>query len=130
MKTLKQLEEAKVKIEKQIEELKAKENNNYEEVGNFRIYKWENKPVRDFIYPKGYRMAEFQEFVDLIDSGKFNMEVWKYYWVKHFLKEQQKTKYCLSRLCLNWNLYLNSDYDDLAISYDDGRVVCIKEKKA
>lgn len=93
----------------------------------FRVYIWENKPVSDFIYPKGFRMAEFQEFVDLYDSGKIELEFWKYYFVKHFSKLQQNKEYCLSGLFLDWCSGLFSVNGDLAYSDDDGRVVLCKD---
>lgn len=95
----------------------------------FRIYKWENKPVGDFIYPKGFRMSEFQEFVELIDNGliKYNSD-WEYFWVKHFSKLQQKKKFCLSRLFLDVHV-LNSDNDDLLNSNRYGRIVCVRDLK-
>ena len=92
----------------------------------FGIYKWENKKIGDFKYPKEFKMAEFQEFVDLIDSKKFKLEVLKNYFVKHFSKLQKNKKWCLSRVCLYSDGDLSSDSDDLRYSDVDGRVVCVK----
>ncbi len=124
METIKQLEKKKLEIEEKIEALK---NNDFIKVKNFRIYKWEDKEIREFVYPEGYRMAEFQEFTDLIDSGDIELEVWKYYWVKHFLKSQWDKEYCLSRVCLNRVGVVDAVVDGLSDSDGGGRVVCIKK---
>ena len=130
MKTITQLEKEKLEIEKQIETWKALENErDFIEIKNFRIYKW-SKPVKEFVIPKGFRMAEFQEFVDLYDNDLIELEKYPVkYFLKHYSKKQQKKEYCLSRLYLNWNLYLVSDNDNLADSDGSGRVVLVKEKK-
>ena len=122
-------------IDKQIEKLKAKR----EEILNkgtelklgkktFRIVKWENKPMKDFKYPKGWVLAEHSEFIELFDNKLINYpkEEWRYYWTKHFSKRKQNEK-LLSRSYLDGNLYLNSYNDYLADSYSDGRVVLRKE---
>ena len=138
MKTIKQLEAEKEKIEKQIQELKTKEVSNNQKLNilkkvtyknkEFWIVEW-TKQIKDFPYPKGFQMAEFNDFVELYDNKKIELEVWKYYFVKHFSKIQQKKKYCLSRLYLYGSLSLNSNNDGLAYSYDDGRVVIVREVK-
>ena len=103
------------------------ETKEFIEIKNFRIYKW-SKPVKDFLIPKGFRMAEFQEFVDLYDSDLIKLESYGHYFVRHFSKKQQKKEYCLSRLYLDGDLILNSNFVSLAGSDGDGRVVLIKEK--
>ena len=95
----------------------------------FRVYIWENKKIKDFKYPKSFRMAKFQEFVDLYDSGKIELEVWKYYYVKHFSKIQQTKEYCLSWLYLGRFSDLSSGIVDLAYSDGSGRVCIVKENK-
>ena len=89
----------------------------------FRIYKWEDKPIKDFKIPKGFDFANFQDFVELYDNNKVELEVWKYYYVKHFSKIQQTKEWCLSRLYLGGNLDLRSGGGNLASSNSDGRVV-------
>lgn len=115
----------KMKCEKcgqEIEEYKE-----YKHKGKtFRVYIWEIKSIKDFKYPKGFRMAEFQEFNELIESEKIELEVWKGYFVKHFNKLQLNKEYCLSRVCLDGDGGLNAGKDVLADSYDYGRVVCVK----
>jgi len=98
------------------------------EVKNFRIYKW-SKSVKDFPMPKGFRLAEEREFIDLYDSG-FKIEKYPVvYFTKNRSKLNIKNGWSLSGLCLNRFLDLGSDLDSLAYSIGDGRVVCIKEKK-
>ena len=124
MKTIKDLEQEKAKIEEQIEVLKAQEQEkDFIEVKDFRIYKWA-KPIKDFPMPKGFQMAEFQEFVDLYDNDLIELEKYPVkYFLKHYSKKQQKKEWCLSGLYLGRNLVLGSDNDDLAYSSVNGRVV-------
>ena len=92
----------------------------------FRIYKW-SKPVKDFKFPKGFRLAEEREFIDLYDSG---FEIEKYpaiYFTKNRSKLNVKNGWCLSGLCLSGDLDLGSDGDSLADSDVDGRVVLVEE---
>lgn len=102
-------------------------NEDFIEVKNFRIYKW-IKPVKDFPMPKGYRLAEEREFIDLYDSG-FKIE---HYPVVYFTKNKSKLNikngWSLSWLCLSGGLSLGSGNGSLAVSDDDGRVVCIKKE--
>ena len=121
---IKALEKEGYKIEAPIKDYQEIKHNNK----IFRIYKWENKQIRDFVYPKRFRMSEFQEFVDLIDSKKIELEVWKYYYVKHFSKLQWNKKWRFSRLCLDGDSDLSSSYVvGLSYSSGNGRVVCVKE---
>ena len=96
----------------------------------FRVYKWEGKSVRDFQIPKGFDFAEFNDFVELYDNKKIELEVWKYYYVKHFSKIQQTKEYCLSRLCLDGGLYLGSYDEYLGFSNSVGRVCVSRKLKA
>ena len=96
----------------------------------FRVYKWESKPFKDFICPKGFDFAEFNDFVELYDNKKIELEVWKYYFVKHFSKIQQTKEYCLSRLYLYGGLDLWSDFEDLGDSVSVGRVCVSRKLKA
>ena len=89
----------------------------------FRIYKWENKPVRDFKYPDGFRMAEFQEFVDLIDNNKVDLGD-NVYFVKHFFKKYDGKK--VSALCRVKGLVAR--YWNLADVFGAGSIVCVKEE--
>ena len=97
------------------------------EAGNIRIYKW-SEPIKDFPMPKGFRLAEEREFIELYDSG---FEIEKYpviYFTKNKSKLNIKNGWALSRLYLSRGLGLYSYDGNLANSNDDGRVVCIKEK--
>jgi len=96
-------------------------------IKNFRIYKWD-KPVEDFKIPKGFRLAEEREFIDLYDS-RFKIEKYPViYFTKNRSKSNIKNGWGLSRLYLNRSLNLDSNNNYLAYSNDNGRVVCIKEK--
>ena len=131
MKTIKQLEREKAKIERQIETLKSKEQEkDFIEVGTFRIYKWEDKPVKDFVIPKGWRIAEEREFIDAYDNSLIKLEKYPIiYFTNNRSQKNIKNGGSLSRLYLNRNLNLNS-YCDVGLtgSNDDGRVVLVKEK--
>ena len=96
----------------------------------FRIYKWENKKIGDFIYPKGFQMAEFQQVVDLFDNKliDYPKNSWEVYFCKHYSKIKQKEK-LISGLFLNWYLNLYSYDEDLDYSDDGGRVACVEVKK-
>ena len=92
----------------------------------FRIYKW-SKPVKDFKFPKGFRLAEEREFIDLYDSG---FEIEKHpaiYFTKNRSKLNVKNGWCLSGLCLDGGLSLGSNGSNLAGSNGDGRVVLVEE---
>lgn len=129
MKTKKQLQKKKFEIEKKIKKLKLlEESKDYVEIGKFRIYIWENKPFKD-LKVKGYEIAEFQDFIELVNSGNFELETWKYYYVKHFLKTQWDKKYCLSGVFLYGGGGLGARGGDLANSYFGGRVVVSKNLK-
>ena len=97
----------------------------------FRIYKWESKPFRDFPMPKGFDWCEYIDFVELINEKKIELEK---YPVEYIVKNQFKTNtkdYPVSRVCLNGNSNLNSNNWVLDNSNGDGRVVvsrAIKEK--
>ena len=132
MKTIEQLEEQKEKIEAQIKKLKEfivlEQKCDFIEVKNFRIYKW-SKPVKDFIMPKGFRLAEEREFIDLYDYSGFEIENYPVvYFTKNRSKLNIKNGWSLSRLYLDRDLNLYSIGGNLAYSDDDGRVVCVKIK--
>ena len=140
MKTKEQLIKEKEKIELQIKKLEQKEEQEeYEKIiyknKEFRIYKWEDKPIGDLINEdfsskiKGYRLSEFQEFNELIENKKIELEVWKYYFVKHWNKLQHNETYCLSRCCLGRDSDLDSGYSDLSYSDGNVRVVLVKNLK-
>ena len=93
----------------------------------FRIYVWENKPIKDFQIPKGFDFANFQDFVELYDEKKVELETWKYYYVKHFSKIQQTKTWRLSRLFLYGDLDLRSSDEYLDGSDSVGRV-CVSRK--
>lgn len=130
MKTIKQLEQEKAKIEKQIETLKAKEQEkDFIEVKDFRIYKWSN-PVKDFPMPKGFELAKERDFIDLYDNDLIELEKYPViYFTKNRSEKNAMNGFGLSRLYLSGDLYLGSGNGDLADSDDDGRVVVRKISK-
>ena len=134
MKIKEQLIKQKEEIEKQIKELEEKEKlKEFEEIKFknkiFRIYKWEKKPFKDFVYPKGFRLSEEREFIDLYDSG-FKVEEYPViYFTKNRSKLNIKNDWGLSGLYLNGSLNLGSGYGDLANSYVNGRVVIVRDLK-
>ena len=97
----------------------------------FRIYIWENKPYGDLInnLPKGFRLSEFQEFNELIESKKIKLAKERYYIVKHFNKLQWNKEHYLSRLCLSKDLDIYLYIGCLGNSDDIGRVVLVKDLK-
>ena len=123
MKEIEKLEKKKLEIENKIKMLKDKElKKDFIEVKSFRIYKW-SKPIKDFVIPKGFRLAEEREFVDLYDSG-FKIEEYPVlYFTKNRSKLNIKNGLSLSGLFLNRGLYLDSNNINLAYSNDNGRVV-------
>ena len=137
MKTKEQLIKEKEKIELQIKKLEEQEEFKSIIYKNkeFRIYKWENKPIKDLINKdfsskiEGFRLAEFQKFNELIETKKIKLEVWKYYFVKHWNKLQHNKTYCLSR-CYLYRLSSLISYDSgLSNSYVNGRVVLVRNLK-
>jgi len=127
---IKQKEEQINKLQEQISLLKAQEeSNNFIEAKQgknlFRIYPWD-KPVKDFIIPKGFRMSEEREFIDLYDSG-FKIEKYPViYFTRNRSKLNIKNGFGLSWVGLGCGLGLFTGDDSLAGSYEDGRVVLIK----
>ena len=94
----------------------------------FRIYKWEDKPLKDFIMPDEFDFAEFNDFIYLHDNKLIKLEVWKDYFVKHFSKVQQ-AKGWFSRVDLNPDGNLGSYWGNLAYSGGYGRVVICRSLK-
>ena len=96
----------------------------------FRIYKWEFKPFRDFKIPKGFELTEHKDFMELFDNKliDYPKEGWEVYFVKHYSKRKQKEGY-ISGLCLYRNSGLVSWYEDLADSNISGRVVVSRRIK-
>ena len=130
MKTIEQLKKEKEELEKQIKELEEAEKlKDFQEFTfenkKYRIYKWEYKPFKDFICPKGYRWATALELIELINESNFKFEEYpvSYYSTKLFAKGcWELFGACLYRH--GWFAYV----DDLAYSSDDGRVVCVEVK--
>jgi hypothetical protein len=123
MNTTEKIKELEQEIER-LKKLQEPEEILYED-DNLKIIKWENKPIRDL--PKGTELATFQEFVDLVDSGKFKMEKPHFdYYTKHFSKAQWNEEYCLSRVYLSTSGNLSSVISILSDLDGTGRV-CISK---
>ena len=109
----------------------SKEIEDYEKIvckklkKEFRIYKWEDKKFSDFPMPIGFDWAEVFDFVYLYDNDLIKLEKFP---VDYFTnKISKKNKPVLSRLYLSRNLVLVSNWDNLADSGSNGRVVVSKE---
>ena len=91
----------------------------------FRIYKWENKPFKDFPMPEGFKWCPYFEFVELVNKEKFKAEEYPiYYYSWNPFELNHKNKYWeLARAYLNGDGYWVSYGGNLASSYDNGRVV-------
>lgn len=130
------IQQIKQKIEKLQEQLKILEEQEKtkdfttikHKDKEFRLYIWENKPIGD-LKVDGFELAKFKDAVELYDEGKLKLDNGKPIYVKHFSKKQQNKEYCLSRLYLDWGLYLGSIDENLADSYSVGRVLMVKVKK-
>ena len=96
----------------------------------FRIYKWEDKPFKDFKIPKKYDWAEYVDVIELANKDKLIFtEPWaEVYICKNQFKRNKD--YPLSRLCLYYDLNLSSGYVYLGSSNDNGRVVLVKLEKS
>lgn len=120
------------KLQEEISNLKLQEESSFIETKHdgkvFRIYKHESRPVKDFVIPKGFRMAEEYEFVDLYDSG-FKI---KQYPIVYFTKNKSKLNiengFSLSRVNLYYDLDLVTGGVNLGGSGVGGRVVVVRIK--
>lgn len=94
----------------------------------FWIVEW-NDPFKDFPYPKGFKIAEFNDFIELYDNNLIELEMWKGYFVKHFSKKQQAKEFCLSGLFVNRYSNLNSNSSDLILTNMNGRLIICRDLK-
>lgn len=97
-------------------------------IKEFQIHMWEDKPFKDFPIPKGFQIAEANDVDKLINDELFIPQQFKWYVFKQRYPKINK-QHGLSRLYLSWNLYLRSNYEFLANSYSDGRVILVKVGK-
>lgn len=86
----------------------------------------------DIKVPKTKRLIERHELFQLIDSkyrnkflGKFKGQ-WNWFWCNQTVHDKKNSR--ASRLYLYRSLYVSSDYDGLAVSGADGRVVFVPRK--
>ena len=112
-----QIEKEKIEQDFQIIKYKGKE---------YRIYKWEDKPIKDFVCPKGFEMAGALDLIELINEKKLIGELGCSYFAKKLFEKGY------------WDLFGAYLYrgggwcasdGNLADSDDDGRVVLMKVKK-
>lgn len=96
----------------------------------YRIYKWEDKPIGDFLktIPKGFRLIEHSEFIELFDNKiiDYPEKNWEVYFTKHYSKRKQKENILLR--CLFRDSNLDFGIVDLLISNSYGRVVLVEGK--
>jgi len=93
----------------------------------FKFIDWD-KPVKDYKIPKGWRIAEYFEFVELYDSGIDLGRPWKFtYFAKNYSKRNIKEGWVLSKLYLDANLSLDSRDVDLTCSSGNGRIVIVRD---
>ena len=91
---------------------------------NYRIYKWENKPFKDFVCPEGFRWADYKEFSELVNNTKFEWEKYPvYYYSTNLIKNNY---WALARAYLDDDGDWFSDDSQLAGSNDCGRVVVVE----
>jgi hypothetical protein len=94
---------------------------------NYRIYKWEKKPFKDFVCPKGFRGVDYKEFSDLVNNTKFN---WEQYPVSYYSTNLIKNNYWeLARACLSYDGSWSSYDVLLAGSNGYCRVVVVEGEK-
>lgn len=94
----------------------------------FRIYKWESKPIKDFKIPKDFSFTKHSDFVYLHDNDLFELEKYPVeYFVENYSKKNVRDSWEISGLCLYGYSGLNSRDECLAGSDDYGRVVISRE---
>lgn len=96
----------------------------------FRIYKWEDKPFKDFKMPNEFSFAEHSDFIYLYDNNLIELERFPVaYFIKNWSERNIKNGWELSRVYLDGNGILGSYNDGLEDSIVAGRVVVSKEIK-
>ena len=102
-------------------EIKCKELNK-----TFRIYKWEKK-IKNFPMPKGFELAEFNDFNYLYDNELFEVENYPVeYFVRNWSKKNIKNGWGVCRLYRYRGGYWDARWDWLDYSNVGGRVVISK----
>ena len=93
----------------------------------FRIYKWENKKIKDFPMPKGFELAEFNDFNYLSNNDLFEVENYPVeYFVKNWSKKNIKKGGGACGLDRNRDGDWLAAWVRLGYSSADGRVVISK----
>jgi hypothetical protein len=129
MTTKKQIEKAEKELNELKEKFKLQENTDFQTIKykgkEFRIYKWESKPIKDFVYPKGFEMAEGLDLLELINKEKLIGEKYCSYFAKKIFN---KGYWELFSAYLDDDGFWNAYDDNLANSNDYGRVVLVRSK--
>lgn len=135
MELKKQIEIKEKELEVLKEKLKLEENKRFidknfiqiickELKKEFRIYKWENKPFKDFPIPKDFKWCKYSDFIYLYDNDLFKIEKYpSVYITENKSNKNIKKGFGVSRLFLGRLLVLFSSDKVLAGSADVGRVV-------
>jgi len=130
MKTKQQIQEKINKLQNQLKEIEEKEKlkdfKSYKvNDREIRIYKWENKPMKGFVMPKGFNWCDYKTFIDLINQEE--LEKYPiYFYMRNPINDAIKNGYSLLRCYLGSVSNLNSINEDFAYSYGNGRVVVIR----
>ena len=94
------------------------------------IKKW-NKTFREIKIPKGWRLPKITELLEVYETEKaekFDKEYKKkWHWIYCQQTKFAKENNYLSRVCFDWGGDVDSYYDVLRDSDDDGRVVFCRE---
>jgi hypothetical protein len=134
MKTIQQkLKQAEELVEKLKAKLEAEKSKDFIKIvynqTEFRIYKWENKPFRDFLIPEGFNFAEASLIDELVNLEIFKPEQELWYVFKQRYPKINKD-YSLSRLYLSGVLSLRSGDEYLDCSDSGGRVIISRKLKS
>jgi len=92
------------------------------------------KPYNEIVIPKGWRLLKTHECIFLIEEGYRDELIGKFKKDCNYIYVQQtnyaKKNNYLSRVYFYWSGSVNSSYDNLQNSNDDGRVAFCRELDA
>ena len=93
----------------------------------FRIYKWEDKPLENFKFPEGFKWAKHSDVIYLYDNDLLKLEQYPVCYFTDAMSKKNKKNWGVSWLCLYRYLDLYSSNGNLADSDPNSRVVCERE---